>query len=183
LALSDVEKEAEAIPFTKVQSVMPMVNVDVDTNKIVYVTVLFELTPWQENPAMLSFFASVLGRLDTENYSYADLSSEIDLHTGGIGTGLSAISLYGESDKFNLHLAAKVKTTLPKLEKGLELVHEILTRTKFDDLARIKEIIQEHRSGSEQSLMSSGHQFARVRAASYFSKIYKYRDETGGLDH
>jgi Zn-dependent M16 (insulinase) family peptidase len=86
LALSDVDKQAEEIPFTKIQSVMPIVNVDVDTNKMAYVTIMFELEPWQESPAMLSFLANVLGRLDTENYSYADLSSEIDLHTGGIGT-------------------------------------------------------------------------------------------------
>ena len=183
LALSDVDRKAEEIPFSKIESAMPMVNVEVDTNGIVYVTVLFELEPWRESPHVLSFFASVLGRLDTENYTFADLSSEIDLHTGGIGTGLSVISMHGESDKFNLHLAARVKTTLPKLEKGLELVYEILARTKFDDLARLKEIIQEHRVGLEQSLMSSGHSFARVRAASYFSRLNRYRDETGGLDH
>jgi len=183
LAISDVEREAEEIPFTKIQSVMPMINVDVDTNKIVYITVLFELTPWQENPAILSYFASVLGRLDTENYSYADLSSEIDLHTGGIGTGLSVSSIYRESDKFNLHLVVRVKTTLPKLEKGLELVHEILTKTKFDDLARLKEIVQEHRVGLEQSLMASGHRFAQIRSASYFSKINKYRESTNGINH
>jgi len=155
----------------------------VDTNKIAYITVLFELMPWQQNPAVLSYFANVLGRLDTENYSYTDLSSEIDLHTGGISTGLSVSPIYKEADKFNLHLAVRVKTTLPKLEKGLELVHEILTKTKFDDTARLKEIIQEYRVGLEQSLMSSGHRFAQTRAASYFSRKDKYREETGGLDH
>jgi len=212
LTLYDVDRKAEDIPFSmygeyvplarilmntppgapwgRVFTGTPIVNVEVDTNKIAYVTVLFELRPWTtwttettDNPAALSFFASVLGRLDTENYSFTDLSSEIDLHTGGIGTGLSVTSIHGESDHFNLHLTARVKTTLPKLERGLELVHEILAKTKFDDLDRLKEIVQEHRVGLEQSLMSSGHSFARTRAASYFSKINRYRDETGGLEH
>jgi Zn-dependent M16 (insulinase) family peptidase len=183
LAITDVEKTAEAIPFDNVKSTMPIVNVNADTNKIVYVSVLFELKPWFDNPAILSFLSDILGRLDTENYSYADLSSEIDLHTGGIGTGLSVSPIKGETGKFNLHLSARVKTTLPKLEKGLALVHEILTRTKFDDLARLKEIIQEQRVGMEQSLMSAGHRFAQTRSASYFSPINKYREETGGLDY
>ena len=183
LALSDVDRQAEDIPFTKHQFRMPVVNVEVETNGIVYITVLFELEPWQQSPAMLSFLSSVLGRLDTENYTYADLNSEIDLHTGGIGTGLSVSSLYRESKKFNLHFVARVKTTIPKLEKGLELVHEILTKTKFDDLDRLKEIVQEHRSGLEQSLMSSGHRFAQTRSASYFSPRERYREETGGIEH
>ena len=183
LELSDVDRKAEEIPFRAVQSLMPIVNIDVDTNKIVYMTVMFELKPWQQDPAMLAYFANVLGRLDTENYTFADLSSEIDLHTGGIGTGLSVSSIYRESGNFNLHFTARVKTTLPKLEKGLELVHEILTRTKFDDLARLKEIVQEYRSGLEQSLMSSGHRFAQVRSASYFSPRDRYREEASGIEH
>ena len=184
LELSDVDRQAEEIPFVKIEKEgMPMVNVDVETNGIVYITVLFELQPWMQDPAMLSYFANVLGRLDTENYTYADLSSEIDLHTGGISTGLSVSSIYKETDRFNLHFVARVKTTLPKLEKGLELVHEILTKTKFDDLDRLKEIVQEYRVGLEQSLMSSGHSFARTRSASYFSRRDKYRELTGGIDH
>ena len=197
LALSDVDRKAENIPFSVIpapdrgrgqapagiQTAMPMYNVDVDTNGIVYITVLFELDPTRQDPATLSFFSNVLGRLDTENYSYADLNSEIDLHTGGISTGLSVSSINKESDRFNLHFVARVKTTLPKLEKGLELVHEILTKTKFDDTARLKEIVQEYRVGAEQSLMSSGHRFAQTRSASYFSSKDLYRERTSGIEH
>ena len=183
LELSDVDRKADDIPFTQYQSMMPIVNVEVETNGIVYISVLFELAPWQQDPAVLAYFANVLGRLDTENYSYADLNSEIDLHTGGIGTGLSVSSLHKEADMFKLHFVARVKTTLPKLEKGLELVYEILTKTKFEDLARLKEIIQEYRVGMEQSLMSSGHRFAQIRSASYFSPRDKYREKTGGIEH
>ncbi|MDR3233398.1 MAG: insulinase family protein [Planctomycetaceae bacterium] len=185
LAISDVDRKAEEIPFEQTQTAarkMPVTNVNVDTNKIVYVTVTFKLEPYQHNPAMLSLLSDIIGRLDTENYSYADLSSEVDLHTGGIGTGLSATTVKGEADNFDLRFSAKVKTTLPKLEKGLELVHEILCKTKFADKARIKELIQEQRVGAEQSLMSSGHRFAQTRAGSYFSKIKLYQEATGGIE-
>lgn len=185
LALSDVDKKAEEVPFAETKSTVPIVNIDVDTNKIVYVTILFELTPWKESPAMLSFFSDVLGRFDTENYSYADLNTEIDMHTGGIGTGLSVSPIEGETDKFKLHFSVRVKTTLPKLEKGLELVHEILTKTKFADTARLKEIVQEYRAGMAQSLMSAGNRcsFPLVRSASYFSPINKYHEFTDGLEY
>jgi Zn-dependent M16 (insulinase) family peptidase len=58
-----------------------------------------------------------------------------------------------------------------------------MARTKFDDLDRIKEIIQEQRVGMEQSLKSSGHSFARTRSASYFSRKDRYREEVGGIDY
>ncbi|MDR1962623.1 MAG: insulinase family protein [Planctomycetaceae bacterium] len=184
LTLSDVDKKAEEIPFKIDDSTkMSVTNVNVDTNKIVYVTTLFEEIPWHHNPSVLSFLSDVIGRLDTEKYSYADLSSEIDLHTGGISTGLSVMSIKGQPEIFNLRFSAKVKTTLPKLEKGLELIHEILFRTKFDDKARLKEIIQEQRVGMEQALMSQGQRFAQMRATSYFSRLSKFREQSGGIEY
>jgi Zn-dependent M16 (insulinase) family peptidase len=187
LALSDVDKDDEKIPFSNVNG---MTNIEVDTNKIVYVSTLFEVAPNSEySPSVLSFLSDVLGRLDTEHYSYSDLSNEIDLHTGGIGTGLSIIPQAAKIDgqrpdyPFSVRLTAKVKTTLPNLPKGLELVHEILTQTKFDDKARIKEIVQELRANMEQSLISAGHRFAQGRAASYVSRVNQYREQSDGIDY
>ncbi|MDR0871198.1 MAG: insulinase family protein [Planctomycetaceae bacterium] len=184
LDISDVDKEAEEIPFQKDESTkIKIVNTDVDTNGIVYFGVQFQLEPWKHQPEILSFLSDVLGRLDTEHYSYSDLNTEIDLHTGGIGTGLSVTPLAKKPEMFTLRIGGSVKTTLPKLEKGLELLYEVLTQTKFDDKDRLKEILQEHRVGMQQSMMAAGHNFAQRRAKSYFSGVSRYSEQTDGIEY
>jgi Zn-dependent M16 (insulinase) family peptidase len=72
---------------------------------------------------------------------------------------------------------------LPKLETGLNLVLEIIDHSKFDDLARLKEIIQELRVGMEQSLLSAGQRYAQLRSASYFSAYNAYKEKITGIDY
>ncbi|MGL4593963.1 MAG: insulinase family protein [Thermoguttaceae bacterium] len=190
LEISDINVEAETIPSKRDEKEKGIINVTVPTNKVVYITAYFDALkePLSEKGFYLSILADLLGRLDTNNYKYGDLNTEIDLHTGGIATGLSLYNLLhdenkGQNTKFDARFIAKTKVMLPKLEKGLELVSEMLTKTKFDDLPRIKEIIQELRVGIEQGLMSAGNRFGQTRAGAYFSPLSAFKDEIGGIEY
>ncbi|MDR1142420.1 MAG: insulinase family protein [Planctomycetaceae bacterium] len=193
LDISDVDKKAEEIPFRKSPTdELQIVNTDIDTNKIVYLTLYFKakqkLIEIKNSHALLfsdsyaSLLSDVLGRVDTENYQYSDLNNEIDLHTGGISTGLTVYNLKNKED-YDVRFTVRTKVMIPKLEKGIDLILEILNRSKFDDTARLKEIVQELRVGAEQSLMSQGHRFAQTRASGYFSPANTYRDRIGGIEY
>ncbi|MDR0338267.1 MAG: insulinase family protein [Planctomycetaceae bacterium] len=185
LGIEDVDRKADEIAFRKTEpDGLRLVNSDVDTNKIVYLTLYFnaKLKPTATTGFYASLLSDVLGRVDTENYQYSDLNNEIDLHTGGISTGLTVYNLKNQND-YDVRFTVRTKVMMPKLEKGIDLILEILNRSKFDDTARLKEIIQELRVGTEQSLMSQGHRFAQTRAASYFSPANTYRDRIGGLEY
>lgn len=185
LSIEDVDKKAEEIPFQKKESgELRIVNTDIDTNKIVYLTLYFKakLKPTDLTGSYASLLSDVLGRIDTENYLYSDLNNEIDLHTGGISTGLMVYNLKNKED-YDVRFVVRTKVMIPKLEKGIDLILEILNRSKFDDTARLKEIVQELRVGMEQALMSQGHRFAQTRASAYFSQANTYRDRIGGIDY
>jgi Zn-dependent M16 (insulinase) family peptidase len=185
LSIEDVDKKAEEILFQKaVSDELRIVNTDIDTNKIVYLTLYFKAKqkPTDSTGFYASLLSDVLGRVDTENYQYSDLNNEIDLHTGGISTGLTVYNLKDKED-YDVRFVVRTKVMIPKLEKGIDLILEILNRSKFNDTARLKEIVQELRVGTEQALMSQGHRFAQTRASAYFSQANAYRDRIGGVEY
>lgn len=185
LHLDDINPKAEDFPAKEfIFGEAKFLDHDLETNKIVYLNVYFdaeslpnELVPYA---ALLS---DILARVDTENFTYVDLTSEIDIHTGGIGTGFSPVSGKNSTTLYYPRYSFGTKTMIPKLEKGLDLILEIMLRSKFDDTARIKDIVQENRNGMEQRLISSGHSYAQLRAASYFSPLHAYRERINGLTY
>jgi Zn-dependent M16 (insulinase) family peptidase len=184
LSLADLKPQPENIPFTKkTVGDTPVININTDTNKIVYVTVCFDA---MQLPSVAvpytTLISDLLGRLDTKNYSYADLNSEKDIHTGGISTGVTTYPIEGKSGEFTAVFAIRTKTLLPKLEKGLDLTAEILS-TEFKNVARIKEVIRERRIALEQRFSISGHRLGQIRAASYFSPVDAYKDRTTGIGY
>ena len=183
LEREDINPKAEEFPYKEFTiAKTKFLNHDVETTGIVYLSVFFDA---DSIPAELipyaSILADVIGGVDTEHYTYAELTSEIDIHTGGIGTGFSPVSSKNSMNEFYPKFTFGTKTMIPKLDKGLDLILEMMLTSKFDDPARLKEIIQENRVGMEQRLISSGNAFAQMRAASYFSPIAAYREQIGGL--
>ncbi|MDR2641395.1 MAG: insulinase family protein [Planctomycetaceae bacterium] len=191
LDISDINRTADDIPFERVDGYL---NIQVETNGIAYISIYFDALQKinvtkntnEDFCHYVSLLADLLTRVDTKNYSYGDLNSEIDLHTGGISSGLTVHSLKQNSaaqPDYISSLVVRTKVMLSKLETGLGLVFEVIDNSKFDDLARLKEIIQESRVNMEQSLLSSGQRFAQVRSASYFSAVSAYKEKITGIDY
>ncbi|MDR1957738.1 MAG: insulinase family protein [Planctomycetaceae bacterium] len=187
LTRDDLNPKAEVIPFEKTQiGAMPVLNVDVDTNKIAYVDVYFDTARFSpEQVPYLSLLSDLLGRVNTEHYTYAELSSEVDIHTGGISTGLGTYTIVSKPGNFNAMFSVSTKVMIPQLEKGLELVLEEINHSQFGDIERLKEIVRETRVGYEQAIMAAGRgsTFPQTRARSYFSPIDSFNDKTGGVDY
>ena len=155
---------------------------NVYTNKIAYLRLLFnikevpkELLPYT---SLLSF---VLGYVDTDNYSYLDLSNEIHIHTGGIFTNVISFSVKGNSESFYPVFEFNAKVLYDKLSESFRLIEEMLCCTKFEDTKRLKEIVDEIRSKLQMHFNSSGHSAAVDRAMSYYSVHGLFKETTTGI--
>lgn len=182
---SDIDPKAEEFPIANYTlGGTTVLNHDLETNKIAYLTIYFDASsiPFEWVP-YTSLLAEIIGSVDTEKYTYADLTSEVNIHTGGIGTGYTAISGKDSNTNYYPRFSFGTKTMLPKLEKGLELIVEMMLTSKYEDKTRLNEIVKEQRVGMEQQLLSAGHEFAQLRAASYFSPVHRYKDAIGGLPY
>ena len=152
------------------------------TNGIAYLRLLFNLKELpQELLPYTSLLSLVLGYVNTKNYSYLELSNEINIHTGGIFTNVRSFSIKGSTDQYLPVFEFSAKVLYDKMEDAFRIINEMLYETILDDKKRLKEIVDEMKSKMQMRFTSSGHSVAVDRAMSYYSKHGLFKDITTGI--
>ncbi len=183
LELTDIRKEPEALPQKEVKDLgATCLSHELFTNKIGYLDLYFdmkavpnELIPYA---ALLSL---VLGEMDTEKHDYLELAKEKDISTGGIE---ARTEVYTDKDSLAAirpKLVVSGKALLGNFDRLLELEREILFKTNLTGKKRLKELIDEAKTGMEDSIAGSGSRFAAMRASSYCSVGGAYKELLGGV--
>lgn len=184
LSLSDVEAEAEIIP-QKVfgESSYTLLYHDIFTGNIAYLDLYFDISSIEEELIpYVNILAALLTNVDTEYKTYGDLSNAIFANTGGIQLTPNVLI---KDDK--------ARTLLPKLSVGgkalgdnvdalIELMAEVMFHSKFEDAARIKELLLRLKSRLEMGFSFSGNAVVANRVRSYYSKGGSYQEKLKGLD-
>lgn len=185
LELSDIRKEVEHLDIEQdnVQNVM-LLRHTTFTNNILYLQFNFDTkkVPLYLIP-YLGLLTNVLGKMDTTNYEYSDLASEINIHTGGIKYNMNVYGVYNDWDVFRPKFEITGKCFVENIPKLFELVKEIIFETNFSDTKRLNEIVLEAKSRMQMHLNSNGHIAAFGRAESYFSQTGYYRDCVTGIEY
>ncbi|MGI6580694.1 MAG: insulinase family protein [Saccharofermentanales bacterium] len=160
--------------FNTVESI-PLLTYFGSSKGIVYLSLQFDLAKISQAELFeLSLLTEIWGNIDTENYSYQDLTNYSLTHTGGISINLT----YSEKRRY---LEVRIKFLESKVEQGLHLLEEILLRTKFSDQNRIHQLLSSLFSGMQLSLADDGITLGRKRLKSYFDPSGKFDDLTSGI--
>lgn len=157
---------------------------DVCTNGIGYADLLFEIHDFDVDTVhYLGLLKSVLGAVDTENYTYGELFNEVNARTGGIAYGIEVFDDAQDTDAFRAMFAVRGKALYPEMDFMFSMIREVLTTSKLDDTKRLYEIIARVRSRAQASLASAGHSTAVLRGASYASPMAAFQDEMAGIGY
>lgn len=182
LSIEDVNNKPLHIDQDIYKEDITILHHDLFTSGIIYLDLVFDLAHIdKEMIPYINLLTQIIGDIDTENYSYADLSNEIYINTGGIDFSPSVLS-DRKSDDFYPKLIVSGKVIRQKTDEMFKLIIELITNTKIENKKRIKEIINQIKSRIEMSIYSSGHAVASSRVVSYFSKSGKYMELLSGLD-
>ncbi len=183
LELSDLKQEADVIPIEeKIENGIKVLSHDIHTSGLSYFKLFFDTTVIpQSDIQYLPLLTLLLGEVNTKNYSYSDLSNEINIHTGGIGFAVSNLTKHDDDSVYYPKLIVKGKSTRSKFSKMLELMGEMIQNTIFDDKDKIRELIMESKSRQEMSIAQAGHTVTMSRLFSYFSQSGMYNEQTSGL--
>lgn len=155
---------------------------DIFTNGITYLSLCFDINDASfEDLPKISFITDLLTYVDTDKYTYNELSKKIDLSTGGLG--VHPIDMFRLSKDSSTIISVRLKTFDDKVKDGMDLVKEIITKSHVTDKKRIKEVAAEINSTSKLSMLESGHLTARGRALSYIDRHSKIMDAIDGLDY
>ena len=183
LSRSDMKKEAA--PYyneeKKVGDTILLYH-DIFTNGIGYLRFMFDLrhVPEELFP-YVGILKTILGLVNTENYSYSELYSEVNLQTGGITPTVTTYGDARELSKYTATLDLKVKVLYENLPQAFALAEEILTRSDYTDEKRLFELVAEARSCKQADMMSAGHRVAVNRTLAYLSKPAVILEHIGGI--
>lgn len=183
LSLKDIAQKAEELPLEEtIIGKNKLLYHSLFTNKIAYLKLIFDSKTVEENYIpYISLLSAVLGKIGTEKYDYADLANGINIYTGGIGYAASTFIKNGTEGEYVPKFIVKTKVLIDKLPKAMDILEEIILKTKMDDKKRLKEIIQETKSRLEMVIFDAGHIVAANRLFSYFSPVGKYEESISGL--
>lgn len=185
LKREDIDRQAEKFSWTEKEvEGVKVLHHNFFTSGIGYLKVLFKTdVVEQEDLYYVGLLKSVLGSVDTEHYSYSDLTSEIHLNSGGVDFSVSSFVNLEDPEQFTGAFIASARVLYDRIDFGFNILEEILTRSVFTDEKRLGEVIQETRSRAKMKLENAGHSTAVSRATSYFSATSWFNEMTGGTSY
>ncbi len=183
LDLKDISRDVK--PFSNEEmeiAGIPTVTHKYDTNGIVYFDYNFDMS---ELPEELIPYATLLVEIfryiDTKNYSYNDLATEINLKIGGLSFSTGITQLVWKKDAYRPYFSVRMKCLEDQIKDGMRLMKEVLFNSRLDDSKRLKEIISELCTKMETKIPESGHVYALNRALSYVQPMMHYKEIAEGI--
>lgn len=185
LQLSDISPDTEwfALKEKSVKGV-PVMHLDEFTSQIVYTNLYFDLRVLpQELLPYAQVLSAVIGKLNTENYSFGDLDNELNIHTGGFWTGISTYLENQQDENLLPKFVVTAKSTDLKAAKMFELIAEILHNTRYNDQERLKSMLTRHQSRVDANIKNNGMEYAMSRLSSYYSQQGVFNENISGLEY
>ncbi len=185
LTLSDIGEEVPRLSTAERSAgEVPVMFHETFTGGIAYLRFLFDASHVKkEDLPYLGLLRFMLCQVDTEEWGYADLCNEINIHTGGIGSAVSMFEQVKEPGVFTPYFEIQGKALYGDLKKALELISEILTGSRFTDEKRLRELVFQVKSRGEMQLSGNGHSTAVLRANSYGSPFSWFNEQLSGIDY
>ena len=155
---------------------------DYKTNGIAYLTLLFDADSVPDHwLPHLSLLKAVLGYVDTEHYSYRDLSNEINARIGGLNCGVqNTLTKDGAEKRF---FGIRSKYLYPEQDFVFDMIREILLTSDLSDDKRLYTIISRQKASYQVSLSQAGHMTAVQRAAAGSSSANAFQELVSGIEY
>lgn len=155
---------------------------DVFTSGIAYLKLIFNMKKVKaEDIPYVSLLSEIIGYIDSENYSYSEMSTETNMNSGGIGVSVDSYPNMQKNNESTLIFSVNAKVLYDKTDFAFEMMNEMLFKSKLTDVKRLKDIVAEVKSRTKEILLSSGHQTALNRAGSTNSIDRWFSDQTRGI--
>lgn len=152
------------------------------TNGLVYEHVVIDLPQLDEEmSAVLPLYTSFLAELGSGGRDYLDTQNLQASVTGGIAAYTLQRGAVDDEQSVSGYMVLRGKALLRNTDALSNLMLDTLTDVRFDEHARIRELIAQTRASREQSVTGSGHMLAMMAAASGMSPTIQLSHRLNGL--
>ncbi len=187
LRISDIDKKAlqlSNIPCTVKGPGCEAAAVrhETDSRGIGYVQLFFNTAGVPEDDLIyLALLRSALLNVNTEDHRYTELINLINARTGGIACGITAFPDREDRASYRPYFTLRGRALYEDIGFLCGCFSEILTKSRFDDEKRIREILSELYSHQQMVMTQSGHSTAVMRALSYENGESAFHDAVSGI--
>ncbi len=152
------------------------------TNGLSYQDIIIRLPSLpNELKTMLPIYAACLPELGVGSSSYLDIQALQASISGGVHAQISMRNQLDNEQELDAYMILSSKALYANQEKLGHLMQEMLESCRFDELSRLKELMQQIASHKEQSVTNQGHVLAMGIAASKMSAITALNYENSGM--
>ena len=162
LQLSDIDPVPAKLPVTVTENNGTPVLVHEVTNGLVYLNLYFDVSDLtlEELPAA-TMLMELLGKLPTAKYTSAQVQMLTKQKIGKLNFGEAAY----DGKKLSVQLSANMVCLANQKQDATALLCEILNNTSFDDIALLKNLLNQTMMHQQMVFVGAGHRFASLRAA------------------
>lgn len=178
----------------------------IESNHINYLQCMIALAPEAQEETdyvaitpselpLLSFLSTALGSIRTKNYSFSDLLTKKMELLGTHRFYVSMHKLYDKTQEVSYELVQEEAENFRSFwsfsssyleeysTEAVDLLHEILYHSDFDDHLRLSQILESEISRLRSELVESGHVICRSRLAARFSSSASFSEQIQGLNY
>ena len=182
LSLKDIPEESAPLVYTDTRQEGIPVLVHETNGDLVYMNLHFDasdVTP--EEMPVLALLSSLLGTLETEHHTGAQLQTAVRQCIGELSFGTNLFHLDPQHHRTVLSMMA---VCLPAYrEQATDLILEILNTTRFTDTETVKKVLRQKKTANQQHLISMGNRFAALRVSARQTSAGAARELLGGCEY
>lgn len=162
---------------------LPLTRYAQGTNGLSYQQVILELPALSTAEAsLLPWHATALTELGVGQRSYLDIQSLQASVSGGLNAYPSLRSRLGDEQDVMGYYVLSSKALYRKQQDLAQLMAETLHECRFDELERLRELVDQVLSRREQSITSQGHGLAMGAASARLSPLAWHGYNSAGLE-
>ena len=105
----------------------------------------------------LALMCRCLSNFETDSHDVIALNNIINRDLGDIGFSVSAVTGLDDPKSYNAFFSASAKALDSSEDRIYEIMEEILTETRFDDLRKLRDLVSEELSKAQTRFLSASH--------------------------
>ncbi|MFV1993675.1 MAG: insulinase family protein, partial [Acidiferrobacterales bacterium] len=152
------------------------------TNGLVYEQIIIDLPPLDDDLVqLLPIYTNCLAELGIGEKDYLYTQDWQDAVSGGISASTSMRGTIDDEQEISAYFTMSGRALVRNQDKLADLMQQMIEKVRFDESARIREVIAQMRAQSEQSVTGSGHMLAMSAASSKMSPAAALSHRLRGL--
>ncbi len=136
-----------------------------------------------EEITALNLMAELMGSIPTENYTQYELNKRLKSTVGKLSADVCVFAAKGQTQAAMPCYVLTCSALNHKIDSSLELVEEILHRTRYDALEYISRIVVQCCDSKRRSMVSEGHRYGMYRTLAPYSAESELNENLSGYSY